>query len=183
MKIEPTFIKGVFLAEAEPISDERGYFARVYCKKEFAPTGFQGDWVQINHSHNIAAGTFRGFHYFQTPGRETKLIRCLNGAITDFVLDLRHGSKTFLQTMAVDLSSENMRMILIPPGVAHAFLTQVDNTDVIYHHSHEYDKSLDRGVRYDDPKIAFKLPGTIRVISDRDRSHPLLSPDFEGIEI
>lgn len=183
MKFEATSITGVYIAEATPHADDRGYFARVFCKKEFAQTGFSGEWVQINHSHNRLAGTFRGFHYQSTPSDETKLIRCVTGAITDFVLDLRKGSKTFLQTMAVELSPQNKRMVLIPPGVAHAFFTREDNSDVIYHHSQFFEKHLDRGVRHDDPRITFEPPAPIQVISDRDRSHPLLSADFDGIQI
>lgn len=183
MKIEATPISGVFIAEAVPFADERGYFARVYCKKEFAQTGFTGEWVQINHSYNRAAGTFRGFHYQLPPSEETKLIRCVSGAITDFVLDLRRGSKTFLKTLSVELSPENKRMLLIPPGVAHGFLSLKDHTDVIYHHSQFYDKDLERGVRHDDPLLGFKLPVSPRTISERDRSHPLLSPGFDGIVI
>ena len=183
MKIEPTSIQGVYLAEAAPISDERGHFARVFCAKEFERAGFRGSWVQINHSHNRLAGTFRGFHFFQPPSQETKLIRCVSGAITDFVLDLRRGSKSFLKTLSVELSPENMRMLLIPPGIAHGFLTLKDNTDVVYHHSQEYDKSLDRGVRHDDPRLSFRLPAPVKVISERDRSHPLLPADFEGLDL
>ena len=183
MKLEATSISGVFVSEATPHSDERGYFARVFCKREFAKTGFSGDWVQINHSHNKLAGTFRGFHYQLPPSEETKLIRCVSGAITDFVLDLRQGSETFLKTLAVELSPQNQRMILVPPGVAHAFLTLADNSDVIYHHSQFYDKDLERGVRHDDPTIAFKVPAQVRVISERDRSHALLPANFGGITL
>lgn len=183
MKFEATSIKGVYIAEAIPHSDERGYFARVFCKQEFPQAGFSGNWVQINHSYNRVAGTFRGFHFQLPPSEETKLIRCVSGAITDFVLDLRKGSKTFLKTLAVDLSRENQRMVLVPPGVAHAFLTLKDDSDVIYHHSQYYNKDLERGVRHDDPKISFKVPSPVQVISERDRSHPLLPADFAGIEL
>jgi dTDP-4-dehydrorhamnose 3,5-epimerase len=183
MKFEPTPIEGVYIAEAVPHSDDRGYFGRVFCKKEFEQTGFTGEWVQINHSYNRIAGTFRGFHYQLPPSEETKLIRCVSGGITDFVLDLRKGSSTFLQTMAADLNSKNLRMMLIPPGVAHAFLTLQDNTDVIYHHSQFYNKDLERGVRHDDPMLSFKLPSTIRVISERDKAHPFLPAEFMGIEL
>lgn len=183
MKIEATSIQGVYLAEAVPFEDDRGYLARVFCKKEFAQAGFNGDWVQINHSYNKAAGTFRGFHYQLPPAEETKLIRCVRGAITDFVLDLRQGSNTFLKTFSAELSAANKRMLLIPPGVAHAFLTLQPETDVIYHHSDYYAKDLDRGVRHDDPKIGFKLPSPIKVISERDRAHELLPADFRGIKL
>lgn len=183
MKIEETSVKGVFIAEAVPHEDDRGYFARVYCKKEFVQAGFAGEWVQINHSYNRHAGTFRGFHYQIPPSEETKLIRCVSGAITDYVLDLRKGSATFLKSLSVELSPENKRMLLIPPGVAHAFFTLKDDTDVIYHHSQFYDKDLERGVRHDDPLLGFKLPAPVRTISERDRSHPPLSPGFDGIVV
>ncbi len=183
MKFAETALPGLFQVELEPFSDERGWFSRTYCEREFAGIGFTGRFVQINHSFNRCKGTFRGFHYQEPPMHETKLIRCLAGSVLDAVVDVRKGSPTFLKSHMVELSAENRRMLLIPAGFAHGFLTLTDDASLIYHHSQFYSKEHERGVRYDDPRIQLAWPIPISVISDRDLSLPALSDDFDGITI
>ena len=183
MKFRRTELDGVFLIDIEPQTDDRGWFARTFCKKEFAEAGCPAEFVQINQSFNKTAHTFRGFHFQLPPMQETKLIRCVSGSLRDFVIDLRKGSKTFLRNIEVNLSAENQKSILIPGGFAHGFLTLEDNTSLIYHHTQYYSPSSERGLRFDDPAIGLHLEKLIKVVSDRDRSYPILEQTFLGIEI
>jgi dTDP-4-dehydrorhamnose 3,5-epimerase len=183
VKFYPTALEGVVRVELDQLYDVRGSFARTFCKNEFAAIGFTKDFVQFNHSWNLAKGTFRGLHYQEPPAAETKLIRCVRGAVRDMVVDLRYGSPTLLQCLQVELSAENMHMLLIPEGCAHGFLTLEDNTELLYHHTEHYTPALDRGLRFNDPRINISLLTELVVISDKDRSYPLLSHDFEGIRL
>lgn len=183
MKFNSTAISGVYVITPEPRRDERGWFARTFCKREFAEIGVDAEFVQLNQSFNRIKGTFRGMHYQRPPHAEKKLVRCVAGSICDFAVDLRKNSPTFLKTFAVELSAENMDMILIPEGVAHGFITLEDNTSLLYHHTAFYHPGSEEGVRFDDPSIHLKLPTEIKVMSDRDRSYPLLPPNFHGLQL
>ena len=133
-----TGLSGAFVVEPEPFIDERGSFARVYCKDEFKHIGSIKEFVQINHSVNKLKGTFRGLHYQLPPFTETKLIRCIHGKVFDVIVDIRTKSDTFLKHFAINLSAVNMKMILVPEGFAHGFLTLKDNSQMIYHHTALY---------------------------------------------
>lgn len=183
MKFIPTSIQDVFVIKPHIFSDDRGWFGRTFCKKEFAEQGINADLVQLNQSFNRRKGTFRGMHYQVPPFAEKKLVRCVAGAIVDFVVDLRKGSPTFLRNIEVHISAENMDMILIPEGVAHGFYTLEDRTTLIYHHTEYHNPNSERGLRFDDPQIHIPLPGPINVISERDKNYPLLPADFRGIEL
>ncbi len=185
MKFYPTPIAGVFSIEPEPIVDARGFFARTFCEREFeVATGRKLSFVQMNQSRSLQKGTFRGLHYQLPPKAETKLIRCVRGAVLDFALDLRKDSPTFLQWTSVEMSAENMRMILIPEGFAHAFQSLEENSEMLYHHTEFFAPAYDRGVRYNDPRIAaMHLPLPISVMSEKDRNYEFLSNDFEGITL
>jgi dTDP-4-dehydrorhamnose 3,5-epimerase len=173
LKITPTTIAGVFLVDIERLSDDRGFFARTSCVREFAEHGLNTAWVQSSISYNQKKGTLRGMHYQAEPAPETKLVRCTAGAVFDVVVDLRPDSATFRQWLGVELSAENRRAIYIPPGIAHGFQTLADETELFYQISEFFRPELSRGVRWDDPAFKIDWPAADpRIMSERDRSYP-----------
>lgn len=170
-----TKLAGAYVIAPERQADERGFFARTFCSDAFAERGLATDFPQCNVSFNPAGGTLRGMHYQEPPHGEAKLLRCTMGVIHDVILDLRPDSPTFKQWVAAELSAENRRMLYIPEGFAHGFLTLSEATEVFYQISRRYSPSSARGVRYDDPAFGIDWPGEVVVISDRDRNYP----DFE----
>ncbi len=181
MKFNATEFEGCFVIEPQLISDERGWFSRVFCQEEALPFMGALKFVQINHSFNTKKGTFRGMHYQVSPYKEAKLIRCISGAVLDFVLDIRENSPTFLKWISIELSAKNRRMIFIPEGCAHGFQTLEDNSELIYHHTVFYNKDADRGILYNDPLVNIKLPIETSIISDKDKNYLLLDQNFKGI--
>ena len=176
MKFGATRINGAFLIELEPNHDERGFFARTFCEREFAEHGLVTRYPQCNLSYNRTRFTLRGLHYAAPPAREEKLVRCTRGSIYDVVLDLRGDSATCFQWCAVELTQENRRMLYIPAGVAHGFLTLEEHTEVFYQMGASYDPEAARTVRWDDPRFGVEWPHQPALMSDRDRS----VPDFTG---
>jgi dTDP-4-dehydrorhamnose 3,5-epimerase len=176
-----TPLKGCFTIGLNPFGDERGWFARTYCKKEFEQIGHTAEWVQLNHSFTAQKGTLRGLHYQLPPFSEIKLVRCIAGAILDVVVDLRAGSPGFLQWTAVELSAANRQMLYIPAGFAHGFQALTDSVELLYHHSAYYTPGYEGGLRYNDPRLAIDWPLPVSLISDRDGQHPLLDEHFKGI--
>jgi dTDP-4-dehydrorhamnose 3,5-epimerase len=172
MLFNPTALPGVFEIEVERLFDERGFFARAWCCKEFEAHGLESRLVQSSVSFNVQKGTLRGMHYQVQPAAEAKLVRCTRGAIYDVVLDLRHDSPTFAQWVALTLTADQRNMVYVPEGCAHGFLTLTDDTEVFYQMSEYYSPASARGVRWDDPAFQIAWPGTIDVISDRDRTYP-----------
>jgi dTDP-4-dehydrorhamnose 3,5-epimerase len=172
-----TRLKGAFVIEPEPRHDERGFFARTWCQREFAAAGLSPQWVQCNISFNTQLGTLRGMHYQAAPYEEAKLVRCTMGAIYDVIIDLRAESPTFRQWLAVELSAENRRMLFIPQGFAHGFQTLAADTEVFYQMSQFYVPEYARGVRWDDPAFKVSWPAEQRIISERDRVFPDFLPD------
>lgn len=183
MKFEPTNIAGLFTVRLKKLEDDRGFFARTFCKKEFEQVGFDKEFVQFNHSYNKFKGTIRGMHFQYAPYGETKLIRCIQGAVYDVAVDLREGSPSFLQHFGIELTAENMTSILIPEGFAHGFQTLEDNTALIYHHTAFYTAGADGGIRYNDPalNIDWKLPAV--QLSEKDNNYKLVDTNFKGIKI
>ena len=175
MKFIETNLKGAFLIELDKLQDERGFFARSYCQREFEEHGLNPRVVQCNVSYNIKKGTMRGMHYQVPPYEEAKLVRCIKGAIYDVIIDLRPDSETYMKHYGVQLDSENRSMLFVPEGFAHGFLTLEDNTEVFYQMSEFYAPDSARGFRWNDPAFDIKWPMEIKVISDRDRTYP----DFE----
>lgn len=167
-----TRIPGVFEINVERKGDERGFFARTWCRKEFEDRGLDAKMVQCNLSFNTKKGTLRGMHYQAAPFAETKLVRCTQGAIYDVILDLRPGSDTFKHWVGVMLTSENRSMVYIPKGCAHGFLTLEDETEVFYQMSEFYNAESARGVRWNDPAFRIDWPEQVKVISERDRTYP-----------
>jgi dTDP-4-dehydrorhamnose 3,5-epimerase len=176
-----TPLKGSFLVDLEPFRDERGWFARTYCKKEFKEIGHTCEWVQLNHSYTKIKGTIRGMHFQPPPYSEIKLVRCIAGAVYDVIIDIRKGSPTFLHFFGTELSSGNKKMIYIPEGFAHGFQTLTDDCELIYHHSQFYRSGVEGGIRYDEPAINISWPLPVRFISPRDVSHPFLNTNFNGL--
>jgi dTDP-4-dehydrorhamnose 3,5-epimerase len=167
-----TTLAGAFIIEPERIEDERGFFARTWCQREFAARGLTSRLAQCNISFNTNAGTLRGMHYQADPYGEVKLVRCTMGAIHDVIIDLRPESPMFTQHVAVVLSARNRAMLYIPEGFAHGFLTLEDNTEVFYQMSALYAPAHARGVRWNDPAFAIAWPMEVRVIAERDRTYP-----------
>ena len=176
MRFERTSLPGVWVVTPEPSHDERGLFARTWDQEEFAAHGLTPRLVQCSVSFSPRRGTLRGMHYQAAPHQETKLIRCVRGAIHDVVIDLRPGSPTFTRHLAVELRAGDYRMLYAPEGVAHGFLTLEDDTEVAYQMSELYRPDAGRGVRWDDPAFGIRWPERVQVISDRDRSYPDFAP-------
>jgi dTDP-4-dehydrorhamnose 3,5-epimerase len=176
-------IKDLYTISLKKLEDERGLFARTFCKKEFEQIGFNKEFVQFNHSFNTHKGTIRGMHFQQQPYSETKLIRCVQGAVYDVAVDIREGSPTFLQYFGVELSAKNMMSILIPEGFAHGFQTVEDNTILIYHHTQYYTPSADAGLRYNDTALQINWPLPPVMLSTKDTAYTLIDKNFKGIKI
>lgn len=167
-----TKLKGAFEIDVEPRTDERGFFARTWCETEFKSYQLNPKVVQCNVSFNSRTGTLRGMHYQDWPHPEAKLVRCTRGALYDVILDLRIGSPTFKEWVGVVLTAENRKMLYVPEGCAHGFLTLENDTEVHYQMSEFYYPELARGVRWDDPAFQIVWPREVTVISDRDRTYP-----------
>lgn len=172
MIFHETKLRGVFEIQPEPKCDERGFFARTWCQKEFEEKGLAPTVVQSSVSFNARKGTLRGMHYQAQPHAENKLVSCTKGAIYDVVVDLRPASPTFKSWIGVTLTAANRRMVYVPEGCAHGFLTMQDETEVFYQISEFYNAESARGVRWDDPAFQIVWPGPAEVISERDRTYP-----------
>lgn len=169
-------LQGAFVIEPQPLEDERGLFARIFCTREFEARGLCTRFVQWNVSHNPRGGTLRGMHYQAPPHEETKLVRCTSGAIHDVIIDLRPGSPTFRRWAALELSAANRFMLYIPAGFAHGFQTLRDASEVAYYISEFHHPDAARGVRWDDPAFGIDWPPAKRIISRRDREYPDFAP-------
>ena len=170
-----TPLKGAFLIELERHEDDRGFFARTFCQKEFETHGLSPRIVQCSVSFNRRRGTLRGMHYQTAPYEEVKLIRCTRGSLYDVIIDLRSSSPTRTKYFAADLSADNGRMLYVPEGFAHGFQTLEDNTEVFYQMSQFYAQEYSKGVRWDDPTFSIPWPPAERIILERDRTYPLFS--------
>lgn len=179
MQIHPTPLPGLYLITPRLLHDERGAFARVFCKQELARVGLTKELVQINHSYNLKKGTFRGLHYQRKPYEEGKLVRCIRGAVWDVVVDIRPDSPAFLQHFAVELSAENHQMLYIAEGLAHGFITLADHSELLYHHTEYYQPEYNTGISVFSEALHIQLPVPISVMSEKDRSYPHITPDFQ----
>jgi dTDP-4-dehydrorhamnose 3,5-epimerase len=167
-----TQLRGAFLIEPEQLADQRGFFARSFCVREFEAHGIDSRVAQCNISYNAKKATLRGMHYQAPPHAEVKLVRCTRGALYDVIIDLRAESATYLKSYGTQLDSDNRRMLLIPEGFAHGFITLEDRTEVFYQMSEFFDAGSARGVRWDDPAFGIRWPIDPQVISERDRTYP-----------
>lgn len=172
MFLEKTNLYGAYIIEPERLGDERGFFARTWCQREFQERGLNSRLVQCNISFNLKRGTLRGMHYQLAPHEEVRLVRCTKGEIYDVIIDLRPDSPTFREHSAVVLSAENRKMLYIPEKFAHGFITLEDNTEVFYQMSEFYSAKCVRGIRWNDPAFRIRWPLQVATISNRDRSYP-----------
>jgi len=174
MKFEPTPLSGAYVVDLVRFEDERGFFARSFCQQEFETHGLNPRLAQCNVSFNSRRGTLRGMHFQIKPHQEVKLVRCTRGAIWDVIVDLREDSLTRLHWHAVELSADNRLALYVPEGFAHGFQTLVDHSEVLYQMSEFYYPEFAYGVRWDDPRIGIRWPLPDPILSERDRSYPLL---------
>ena len=179
MKFIETGFSGAWLIEPDFISDERGFFARTYCKNEFLDKGLNPNLVQCNISYNKVRGTLRGMHYQKAPHAEAKLVRCTQGGIYDVIVDLRSDSKTFVQWFGVELTAKNRKALYVPEGFAHGFLTLMEESEVLYQMSEFFHAECAAGIRWNDTKLAIDWPEDVTILSDRDA----LYQDFDGLSL
>ncbi len=170
MNIEPLSLNGAFLITVTPIHDERGYFARCFCKTTFKRHGLEADFPQQSVSFNQLKGTLRGLHYQTSPHEETKLVRCTRGSIYDVMVDLREESPTYSQWLGFELSADNNTSLYIPAGFAHGFITLENATEVYYQISQDYIPGYGRTIRWDDAELAITWPLQPMVISQNDKN-------------
>jgi dTDP-4-dehydrorhamnose 3,5-epimerase len=182
MKFHPTTLAGSFTIEMEPRGDNRGYFARAFCLREFSMQGLETQFVQMNISRSVKRGTLRGIHYQRAPAMETKLVRCIAGALYDVIVDLRPDSPTFLKWFGQELSTQNLIQMYIPRGFAHGFMTLTDNAEIQYLVSNFYSPDHERGVRFNDPRIGIRWPEHVAEVSPKDANWPDFDPKFHGVE-
>ncbi len=178
MKFTPTPLAGAFLIDPELKGDHRGFFARLFCEKEFTAQGLESKFVQINGSLSAKRGTLRGMHYQLPPAAEVKVVRCVSGEIYDVILDLRADSPTFGQSFGAVLSAENRTAMYVPRGFGHGFISLADDSELFYMVSDFYAPEQERGVRHDDPRFNIQWPGQPVEISDKDRAWPLFDPAY-----
>ena len=173
MIFKKTKLNGAFIIEPERIEDNRGFFARAWCKREFEANGLNPNLLQSNISFNKVKRTLRGMHYQVAPCEEVKLVRCTRGAIFDVIIDLRTDSPTYLKWIGVELTSYNHSMLYVPENFAHGYLTLTDDSEVFYHVSQFYSPNHERGIRWNDPVLAIDWPiDRNLIISEKDNSWP-----------
>jgi dTDP-4-dehydrorhamnose 3,5-epimerase len=172
MKFRETQLTGAWIIEPELQEDDRGFFARTFCRREFEAHGLSFDFVQCNLSYNHRRGTLRGMHYQTRPHQEAKLVRCVSGALCDVIIDIRHNSPTYKRWIAVELSHDKRTTLYIPAGFAHGYLTLADKTEVFYQMSEFYTPEAERGIRWNDPAFNIQWPMHPKVISSKDCNYP-----------
>jgi dTDP-4-dehydrorhamnose 3,5-epimerase len=183
MKIYSTEIDGLNVVDADPLSDHRGTFARLFCNQELADILGKRKIVQTNFSRTNKTGAVRGLHFQYPPHAEMKLIRCIKGKVWDVAVDLRAGSDSFLQYHSEELSAENMKMIVIPEGFAHGFQVLEPDSELLYLHTALYEKNVEGAILYNDPKLNITWPLPVADISARDNNHQQLNQSFLGIKL
>jgi dTDP-4-dehydrorhamnose 3,5-epimerase len=176
MRFVETPLAGAYIIELDKREDDRGFFARLFCEREFGELGLETRFVQVNNSLSKDRGTLRGMHYQLGKSAEVKVVRAIRGALWDAILDLRPGSKTFGQSFGAELSAENRRMMYVPCGFAHGFLTLQENTEAFYFVSTFYDPASERGVRWNDPRFAIQWPTDPQILSDKDANQREFDP-------
>lgn len=175
MRFTETSLPGAFIIDLEQRADPRGFFARSFCAAEFEAHGLKPAVVQCNLSFNHRRGTLRGMHFQVAPALEAKLVRCTRGAVHDVIVDMRPTSPTYMQHIGVELSAENRRALYVPEMFAHGYQSLTDDAEVTYQVSTTYTPECERGLRYDDPALAIAWPLPVSVMSDKDRSWPLIT--------
>jgi dTDP-4-dehydrorhamnose 3,5-epimerase len=171
-------LPGAYVIELEKRGDDRGFFARVFCRNEFRQAGLVTEFAQVNNSLSREQGTLRGMHYQLPPRAETKIVRCIRGALWDCIVDLRPQSPTFGKWFAETLSAENRKMLYVPKGLAHGFITLEPDTEAFYFADEFYSPEHERGLRWNDPKFAIRWPAEPRVISEKDAAARDFDPNW-----
>ena len=182
MQFIPSPLQGACTIELDKRGDERGFFARLFCEKEFGAADLETRFVQINNSSSAKRGTLRGMHFQLPPAAEVKVVRCIKGSLYDVIVDLRPDSPTFKQWFGAELSAENRRMMYVPRGFAHGFITLADDTEAFYLVSAYYAPEQERGLRFDDPAINIQWPATPTEVSEKDKKWPALDAAFHGLD-
>jgi dTDP-4-dehydrorhamnose 3,5-epimerase len=182
MKFTPTPLEGAYVVSLDQRVDERGFFARAFCARDFTAAGLEGNFVQTNNTLTLKKGTLRGFHYQLPPSAEVKLVRCIRGAVFDVILDIRPDSPTYRQSFGARLDQDNRHMMYVPRGFAHGFITLVDGSELIYMVSAFYDPKQERGLRYNDPVFNVKWPLEVQEISAKDNAWPDFDNQFHGVD-
>ena len=172
MKFTPAGLEGAYVIELDRLEDERGYFARTFCRDEFSAHGLRSVFPQCNTSFNARKGTLRGMHYQAQPHEEAKIVRCTRGAIHDVIVDIRRDSATYRKWISVELTADNARMLYIPEGCAHGFQTLADGSEVFYQMSATFHPESARGLRWNDPGLAIRWPLASPIVSERDAGYP-----------
>lgn len=181
MIFNPLQLQGAFTIDVQPFQDDRGFFTRTFCEKEFAEHKLNQHFVQANHSGTHGKGVIRGMHFQHAPFCEVKLVKCVQGSVFDVIVDLRAGSPTFLQWFGAELSAENKRMMYVPAGFAHGFQSLSDYSEITYMVSAFYNKESEGGVKYNDPKVNIEWPLPVSLVSDKDMKIPLIDNNFKGV--
>ncbi len=179
--IKETPLRGLTVIRRTAVSDERGFLSRLYCADEFSRAGLGKPVVQINHTLTRKKGTARGLHFQHPPNAEWKIITCLHGTIFDVAVDIRRGSPSFLRWHGEILTADNLRSLSIPEGFAHGFQALTDDCELLYLHTASFEPGSEDGLHVNDPLIGIEWPLSIAELSDRDKSHPFIKPDFQGI--
>ena len=182
MIIKSTPLNGAYIIKLKKKNDKRGFFSRIFCSKEFLKKKLEKNFVQFNYSFSKQKHTLRGMHYQIPPFAETKLIKCIKGEIFDVILDLRINSKTFGKSFSTVLSANNKKMIYVPKGFAHGFLTLKKNSEVLYFVTSPYKKTHEKGVRFNDPKFCIHWPNSPKIISNKDLKLPLFNQEWHCIK-
>ena len=182
MRFSETTLKGSYLIDLDLKEDERGFFARYFCEREFSEHGLNTRWLQINNSLSKEAGTFRGLHFQRPPHAEVKLVRCIQGAIWDVIVDLREGSETFGNWFGAELSAANRTMMYVPKGFAHGFVSLQQNSEIVYFVSDFYEPKAEQTLVWRDETVAIEWPLKPVVISDKDERGQKLD-DIQSVPI
>ncbi len=183
LNIQKTKLDGLYVIEPIVHKDERGAFFRVFCEDELKEIFKEKNIKQVNHSVTSIKGTVRGMHFQYAPDTEVKMVKCIKGKAFDVVVDIRRGSKTFLQIFSIELSEENKKMVYIPEGFAHGFQTLKDDTELLYFHSNIYAPRNEGALNIKDPLLNINWPLDILNLSDRDAEHSFIDANFKGIKI
>lgn len=182
MIFNQTPLQGAYTIDLEKRGDDRGFFARVFCINEFSARGLETNFVQINNSSSGKRGTLRGMHYQLPDAAEVKVVRCIKGSLFDVIVDLRPDSPTFKKWFGAELSADNRRMMYVPRGFAHGFITLTDDAEAFYLVSAFYAPENERGLRYNDPAIGIEWPIPPTEVSEKDAKWPDLDEEFHGLE-
>jgi dTDP-4-dehydrorhamnose 3,5-epimerase len=177
MKFTETPLPGAFVIELEKRGDDRGFFARFFCAREYQQHGLNHQIAQINNSLSKYRGTLRGMHYQLAPKSEDKIVRCVRGALLDVIIDLRPASPAFKRHFKIELTAENRSMLYVPKGFAHGFITLAEDSEALYLATEFYSPEHERGVRWNDPQFGIEWPLAPVVISDKDRNHADFKPE------